>query len=193
MLEQVLITLSGNSEYRTILKKKNNEIIEEMKSNDDPHNIRLLEKNLLLFSYNRSNEVSPIIDRLISSSSRSSISYSALDTRYILAMIILNSLTSYEKYSKYLEQTWKSLMKEPEGTKRVFIAYAKEWEKIWKSSPTIEDIDAMVQCLNDEYELIGKMVQLIEQSQFQQWVEKTIEDIVSYFQFRRDSNVLSFF
>ncbi len=192
MLDQVLTILSSNSEYQMILKRKSNEIIEEMKSNDDSLNIRLLEKYLLLFSHNRSNELSPIIDRLIDSSSNSSISYSALDTRYILAMIILNSLTSYEKYSKYLEQTWKSLMRETEGTKQVMIAYAKEWEKIWKRNSTIEDIDAIVKCLNDEYELITKIIQLIDQNQFQQWMEKTIEDIVCYLEFRGSSNIFLF-
>jgi hypothetical protein len=193
MLDQVLTILSSNSEYQMILKRKSNEIIEQMKFNDDSLNIRLLEKHLLLFSYNRSNEISPIIDRLINSSSHSSISYSALDTRYILAMIILHSLTSYEKYSIFLEQTWKSLMRETDGTKRVFIAYAKEWEKIWKRNSTIEDIDAIVKCLNDEYGLITKIIQLIDQNQFQQWIEKIIEDIVCYLEYSHFEISFSFF
>jgi hypothetical protein len=74
-------------------------------------------------------------------------------------------------------------MRETDGTKRVFIAYAKEWEKIWKRNSTIEDIDAIVKCLNDEYGLITKIIQLIDQNQFQQWIEKIIEDIVCYLEY----------
>lgn len=71
-------------------------------------------------------------------------------------------------------------MRETNGTKQVVMAYAKQWEKVWKSEATTEDIDALVKCLNDEYELVGKIMQMMEQSQFQQWLEKTTEKIVRY-------------
>ena len=83
-------------------------------------NIRLLEKHLLLFNHSRSlissNDVCLIIDRLINFTSHSSISYSSLDTRYILAMIVLNILSSYDKYLKFLQQTWKSILWEINDT-----------------------------------------------------------------------------
>jgi hypothetical protein len=178
-IDQVLTILSNNSHYQSILKIKTHQILEEMKSNEDSLNLRLLEKYLLLFSHHRSNELSPIIDRLINSFSRSSISYSALDTRYILAMIILNSLPSFDKYLKFLQQTWKSLIREIHGTKQVVIAYAKQWKNVLKMNATMEDIDALVKCLHDQYELISNIMQSIEQNQFQQWIEKTIQYIVS--------------
>ena len=182
MLKQVLPILSTNSEYQKIFQRKAHSMIEEMKSKEDLLNIRSLEKHLLFFSYYQSNELSPIIDRLINSSSHSSISFSALDTRYILAMIILNSLSSLEKYSKYLQQTWKSLMREINANKQVMIAYAKQWEKIWTNQATMEDIDAIVICLNDEYQVVGKIIQAMEQNQFERWLEKIIDDIVCYFE-----------
>jgi hypothetical protein len=190
MIEQVLIILSNNSNYKSILKQKTNQIIEELKSNDDSINIRLLEKYLLLFSHCPTNDLCPIIDRLINSSSNSSISYSSLDTRYILAMIILNSLTSFDKYRNFLQLTWKSIIREINGTKQVVIAYAKQWENILKINSTIDDINALVKCLNDEYELISKILQTIDQNQFQQWIDNTIQYIVCYFYF---SNLLNSF
>lgn len=178
MLKQVLPIVSSKNEYAKIFQNKAHVLIEEMKSKDDIINIRLLEKYLLFFSYYHSNELSPIIDRLISSSSHSSISFSALDTRYILAMIILNSLTSFEKYLKYLHQTWKSLMRETNANKQVMIAYANQWEKIWTNQATMEDIEAMIICLNDEYQFVGKIIQTMEQNQFEQWLNKIGDDIV---------------
>ncbi|CAF3992276.1 unnamed protein product, partial [Rotaria sp. Silwood1] len=116
MIDQVLMIISNNTNYQLILKIKVNEILNEMKINEDYQNIRLLEKYLLLFSHSRllisSNDLCLIIDRLLNSSSHSSISYSSLDTRYILAMIILNSLLSFDKYLKFLQQTWKSIIRE---------------------------------------------------------------------------------
>jgi hypothetical protein len=183
MLEQLLIILSKNSNYQSILKSKTNQIIDEMKSNEDSLNIRLLEKNILLFSYNPSNNLSPIIDRLINLSSHSSISYSSLDTRYIIAMIILNSLTSFDKYLKYLQQIWKSVIREKNGIKQVVIAYAKQWEYVLKMNANIDDIHALVKCLDDQYELISKILQSIDQNQFQQWIENIIQYIVCYLKF----------
>lgn len=180
MLKQVLPILSKNVEYQ----KKAHEIIEQMKTNEDLINIRLLEKYLLFFSYYHSNELCPILDRLIHSSSPSSISFSVLDTRYILAMIILNSLTSFEKYIQYLQQTWKSLIREVNiNHQQVMIAYAKQWENIWLNQATIDDIDAIVISLNDQYEFIEKIIQGMEEEQFQQWLQKIIENIVGRFFF----------
>ncbi|CAF3953495.1 unnamed protein product [Rotaria sordida] len=184
MIDQVLTIISNNSNYQSILKIKANKILDEMKTNEDYQNICLLEKYLLLFNHSRSlissNDLCLIIDRLINSSSHSSISYSLLDTRYILAMIILNSLTSFDKYLKFLQQTWKSLVRDINETnhlKQVVIAYAKQWEYILKLNSTIDDIDALVKCLNDQYELISKVIQSIEQNQFQQWIENIIQNI----------------
>ncbi|CAF3827857.1 unnamed protein product, partial [Adineta steineri] len=184
MIDQVLVILSNNSTYQSIIKSKINEIVEKMKSNEDFQNIRLLEKFLLLFYHSRSlissNDLCSIIDRLINSSSHSSISYSSLDTRYILAMIILNSLTSYEKYLKFLQQTWQSIVRDINGTnnlKSVVIAYAKHWKNVFKTTSTIDDIDVLVKCLNDEYELISKVIHDIDLNQFQQWIEKTVQNI----------------
>ena len=99
----------------------------------------------------------------------------------MLAMIILNSLTSPEKYLKYLQQTWKSLVREANvNHQQVMIAYAKQWQKICSNQATMEDIDALVTCLNDQYELVGKIMQAMEQEQFEQWLKKTTENIVSY-------------
>lgn len=182
MLKQVLPILSTNSEYQKIFQRKAHSMIEEMKSQEDLLNIRLLEKHLLFFSYYHSNDLSPIIDRLINSSSHSSISFSALDTRYILAMIILNSLTSLEKYLKFLQQTWKSFMREINANKQVMIAYAKQWDKIWTNQATMEDIDAIIICLNDEYQVVGKVIQAMEQNQFEQWLDKIMENIVCDFE-----------
>ena len=182
MLKQVLPILSRKIEYRKIGQGKANEMIEQLKIHDDLYNIRFIEKHLLFFSYFHSDELSPIIDRLIHSSSPSSISFSALDTRYILAMIILTGLTSHEKYRNYLQQTWKSLTREVNvNHQQVMIAYAKQWEKIWTNQATMEDIDALVACLNDQYELVGKIMQTMEQEQFEQWLQKTIENIVRLF------------
>lgn len=180
MLEKVLNILSTNSNYQILLKQKTDQIIEEMKSNDDSLNIRLLEKYLLLFSYSPNNNLSSIIDRLINSSSNSSISYSSLDTRYLIAMIILNSLTSFDKYLKYLQQTWISLRSEINQAKQVAIAYAKQWDKVLKRNFTLDDIDALVKCLYDQYELIEKILHGIEQNQFQQWIDNLIQYIVCY-------------
>jgi hypothetical protein len=185
MIEQVLSIISVNADYQSILKTKTNKVLEEMKTNDDSKNIRLLEKYLSLFHHSRSlissNDLSSIIDRLINSSSHSSISFSVIDTRYILAMIILNSLSSFDKYLSFLQQTWKSIVREMNGTnhlKPVVIAYAKQWEHVMNTHSTIDDIDALVKCLNDQYELISKFIQSIDQNQFQQWIEKTIQHIV---------------
>jgi hypothetical protein len=188
MIDQVLIILSNNSTYQSIVKIKVNQIIEQMKLDEDSKNIRLLEKHLLLFYHSRSlissSDLCSIIDRLINSSSHSSISYSSLDTRYIIAMIILNSLSSFDKYLKYLQQTWQSLVRDMNGTnnlKQVVNAYAQQWGKIFKINSTIDDIDALVKCLNDQYELVSKVIESIDQNQFQQWIERTIQNIVSLF------------
>ncbi|CAF1121281.1 unnamed protein product [Adineta ricciae] len=184
MIDGVLTILSTNLTYQSIVKTKANAIIEKMKSEEDFQNIRLLEKHLLLFHHSRklisSNDLCIVIDRLLNSSSPSSISYSTLDTRYVLAIIILNGLTSYEKYLKFLQQTWKSLirdMNESNQFKQVVIAYVKQWEHVLKSQSTIEDIDALVKCLNDRHELISKVIQSMELTQFQQWIENSIQHI----------------
>ncbi|UJR14390.1 hypothetical protein I4U23_001387 [Adineta vaga] len=184
MIDQVLTILSKNTTYQSIIQIKVNTIIEKMKTDEDFQNIRLLEKYLLLFHHSRtlisSNDLCSIIDRLLNSSSHSSISYSSLDTRYILAMIILNSLTSYEKYLKFLQQTWQSLVRDMNDTnefKQVVIVYAKHWNYILKDHSTIDDINALVKCLNDQYELISKVIESMELNQFQQWIENTIQHI----------------
>jgi hypothetical protein len=185
MIDQVLVILSKNVIYQSILKTKANEILHQMKSNEDSQNIRLLEKNLLLFYHSRSlissNDLTSIIDRLINSTSHSSISYSSLDTRYIIAMIILNSVSSFDKYLKYLQQIWKSIVRDINGTnqlKQVVGAYAKQWEHVLKTTATIDDIDGLVRCLNDQYELISKILESMDQNQFQQWIERTVQYIV---------------
>jgi hypothetical protein len=185
MIDQVLVILSKNVIYHSILKTKANEILRQMKSNEDSQNIRLLEKNLLLFYHSRSlissNDLTSIIDRLINSTSHSSISYSSLDTRYIIAMIILNSVSSFDRYLKYLQQTWKSIVRDINGTnqlKQVVGAYAKQWEHVLKTTATIDDIDGLVRCLNDQYELISKILESMDQNQFQQWIERTVQYIV---------------
>ncbi|CAF4653625.1 unnamed protein product, partial [Rotaria sp. Silwood2] len=184
MIDQVLIIISNNLNYQTILKIKTNKILDEMKTNEDYQNIRLLEKYLLLFYYSRSlissNDLCLIIDRLLNSSSHSSISYSSLDTRYILAMIILNCLSSYDKYLKFLQQTWKSIVREINENnhlKQVVIVYAKQWKYVLKFNSTLDDINALVKCLNDQYELISNVIQSIDQNQFQQWIENIIQNI----------------
>ncbi|CAF3429578.1 unnamed protein product, partial [Rotaria sp. Silwood2] len=184
MIDQLLIIISNNLNYQTILKIKTNKILDEMKTNEDYQNIRLLEKYLLLFYYSRSlissNDLCLIIDRLLNSSSHSSISYSSLDTRYILAMIILNCLSSYDKYLKFLQQTWKSIVREINENnhlKQVVIAYAKQWKYVLKFNSTLDDINALVKCLNDQYELISNVIQSIDQNQFQQWIENIIQNI----------------
>lgn len=188
VLEQFLFILSTNKNYQPILTKKTNEIIGQMKTNDDSLNLRLLEKYLLLFSYIRSDNLSPIIDRLINSFSNSSISYSSLDTRYILAMIILNSLTSFEKYETFLQQTWKSLIRETSDIKQVVIAYAKQWKNSLHNHSTSEDITTLVKYLNDQYDLLSNILQSIDQNQFQQWINERIQYIVRYY-----SNIKIFF
>ncbi|CAM4945783.1 unnamed protein product [Rotaria socialis] len=184
MIDQVLTVLSANENYQSIVKTKANQIINTMKSNEDYQNIRLLEKHLLLFNHSRylisSNDLCSIIDRLINSSTHSSISYSALDTRYIIAMIILNSVSSYNKYLIYLQQTWKSIAREiheNDNLKQVVISYAKHWVDVFQSNSTIDDINSLVKCLNDQYELISKVIQAIDQNQFQQWIENSIQNI----------------
>ena len=186
MISQVLTMISTNLNYQSILKHKANKLLEEMKTNEDHQNIRLLEKHLLLFNYSRSlissNDVCLIIDRLISSTSYSSISYSSLDTRYILAMIILNSLSSYDKYLKFLLQTWKSVVREINDTdnlKPVVITYAKQWDRILKMNSTMNDINTLVRYLNDQYDLVSNILQSVDQKQFQQWIENLIQNIVS--------------
>ncbi|CAF5178755.1 unnamed protein product [Rotaria magnacalcarata] len=184
MIDQVLTILSANENYQSIVKIKANQIINAMKFNEDYQNIRLLEKHLLLFNHSRylisSNDLCSIIDRLINSSTHSSISYSALDTRYMIAMIILNSVSSYNKYLIYLQQTWKSIAREiheNDNLKQVVISYAKHWGDVFQSNSTINDINSLVKCLNDQYELISKVIQAIDQNQFQQWIENSIQNI----------------
>lgn len=186
MIDQVLTIISTNSNYQTILKAKADKILNDMKTNEDHQNIRLLEKYILLFKHSRalisSKDLCSIIDRLISSTSHSSISYSSLDTRYIIAMIILNGLSTYDKYLTYLQQTWQSIVREineNNDLKQVVIAYVKQWENVLKPTSTINDVAALVKCLNDQYQLISKIVQTIGQDQFQQWIENSIQNIVN--------------
>jgi hypothetical protein len=65
--------------------------------------------------------------------------------------------------------------------KQVVSAYAQQWGKVFKINSTIDDIDALVKCLNDQYELVSKVIESIDQNQFQQWIERTIQNIVSLF------------
>ncbi|CAF4400443.1 unnamed protein product, partial [Adineta steineri] len=81
---------------------------------------------------------------------------------------------------KFLQQTWQSIVRDINGTnnlKSVVIAYAKHWKNVFKTNSTIDDIDVLVKCLNDEYELISKVLHDIDLNQFQQWIEKTIQNI----------------
>lgn len=180
ILEQFLNILSIDSNYEIILTNKTNEIIEQMKINDDLVNLRSLEKYLLLFSYIRSDNLSFIIDRLINSSSYSSISYSILDTRYILAMIILNSLINFDKYILFLHQIWKLLIKETNDIKQVVIVYAKQWKNIFQNNLTNDDINTFVKYLYDQYDLLSNILQIIDQNQFQQWINERIQSIVCF-------------
>lgn len=186
MIDRVLAAVSKNTAYQPVVGNKANALLAKMKSEDDARNVRSLEKHLLLFQHSRTLLSSPdlcsIIDRLIHSTSHSSISYSSLDTRYILATIILNSLTSYDKYLKFLQQTWQSLARDMNGTnnlRQVAIAYAKHWENVWQTNATMDDVDALVKCLHDQYALVSKVIERMEFDQFQQWIEKTVRNIVS--------------
>ncbi|CAF4854262.1 unnamed protein product, partial [Rotaria socialis] len=57
------------------------------------------------------------------------------------------------------------------------ISYAKHWVDVFQSNSTIDDINSLVKCLNDQYELISKVIQAIDQNQFQQWIENSIQNI----------------
>ena len=184
MIDQLIPILAKETKYQSILATRVRQILDEMKTNDDSKNIRQLEKYHLVFQHSRqlipSESLSSIIDRLIHSSSRSSISYSVLDTRYLLAMIILNSSSSLEKYSSFLQQTWKSIARDVQGVpplKPVVIAYAKQWKTVMQSSATIDDIDALVKCLDDQHGLISQIVGSMNDGQFQQWMQQTLQHI----------------
>ncbi|CAF5229912.1 unnamed protein product, partial [Rotaria magnacalcarata] len=80
----------------------------------------------------------------------------------------------------YLQQTWKSIAREiheNDNLKQVVISYAKHWGDVFQSNSTIDDINSLVKCLNDQYELISKVIEAIDQNQFQQWIENSIQNI----------------
>ena len=196
MIDQLLPVLARQKQYQSILKIKANAILQEMKSQEDAKNIRLLEKYHLLFQHARhlltSADLCSVIDRLIKSSSHSSISYSIFDTRYILAMIILNSLSVGDKYLPFLQQTWTSILRDLNQVthlKPIVVAYGKHWTEVMQNKTTIEDINALVRCLDDQYEIVSKIIEGMGQSQCEEWMEKTIQPIVRFDSFEMNSNI----
>ena len=173
-IDQIVVLLTKTAEYRPILQAKRDEILRQMKTNSDSDNLRLLEKSARLFTSIRSNDLEPIVDRLIQSFSHSTISFSSMDSRYLLAMVILNSFQTFDKYSKFFKQIWKLLSKETINVKQVIIAYAKQWNE----SYSIEDLNVLVNWLDGEYELLNKIFVDIDDQLFKQWIEQIDEEFL---------------
>lgn len=169
IVDQILVILTKN--YQTIVENKRNEIVRQMKINSDSENLRLLEKSARLFTTIRSNDLEPIVDRLIQSFSHSTISFSSMDSRYLLAMIILNCFQTFDKYKEFFKQIWKLLARETNDVKQVIIAFAKQW----KDNYSIEDLNVFVKWLDREYDLLTKICIEIDENLFRQWIEQIEE------------------
>lgn len=185
MMEETFSSMAQRTEYQKVLKTCVESVLLEMKANDDAKNIRLLEKYHPLFRHSRflfpSDDLSLILDRLIDLSCHSSISYSNVDSRYLLAMIILNSLNRFEKYSKFLHQTWTLILREiskDQEIKSVVLAYARRWSELMEENVQIQDLDCLIQSIHDQYQILSNILQTIEFEFFQAWIEQKLQPIV---------------
>jgi hypothetical protein len=187
LIDRLLSNFVRHDNYRLVLKDQVKKILKQMSKNDDSKNIRLFEQYHRVFAHSRtltsSDDLCSILNRLIHSSSDSSISYSILDTRYLLAMIILNSLTSYETYRSFLQQTWTSIVRDTEQANHlqpVVQAYARQWTNAMTIEITIDDMNTLVKYLGKQYELLSTIMASMNQEFFEQWISKTLECIVRY-------------
>lgn len=182
MFEEILPIFIREENYRSILKKRIDEFVAEMKTNDDAKNVRFFEKFHRVLSQSRilicQDDFCSIIDRLIDSSSNSTISYSILDTRYLLAMIILNCLKKPTKYLSFLHQTWKSLIAESnqgEHLKPVVIAFANHWQKVIGEFDPLENLQIFLKFLDDRFDLISNVIESIDDEKFRFWLDRRVE------------------
>lgn len=186
MMDELFSILANRVQYQEVLKNSLQRIFNEMKSNEDAKNVRLFEKLHRLLAQSRSfipsDDLYSILDRLIQSPCRSSISYSIFDTRYLLAMIILRSLNNFQRYSEFLQSTWSLILREINDEphfKQIVTAYADRWNELMKNRTSLDDLNGLVRCLDQNYESFSKILQSVDIELFQQWFERILEVIVN--------------